>query len=114
MIKEAKLNTLHMFDDVNARDKDYPLWRRIAEYMDGEIAFVIESALDNGDYVFLGLKNAERNKELFYLIEQDSMTGIFINDKEGFEKAWESDEYEHDGCFYLKKENLIFIESEAV
>lgn len=113
MIREAKLNTLHIFDDVNERDEDFLLWQNIAEYMNGEIALVTESALGNGSYVFLGLKNAEKDKELYYMMEQDSMTGIFIDDREGFEKAWESDKYEYDGCFYLKKENLIFEESEV-
>lgn len=113
MIREAKLNTLHIFDDVNERDEDFLLWQNIAEYMNGEIALVTESALGNGSYVFLGLKNEEKDKELYYMMEQDSMTGIFIDDREGFEKAWDSDKYEYDGCFYLKKENLIFEESEV-
>ncbi len=91
-----------MFENENARDEDYPLWQKIAEYMNGEIAFVIESAAIDGQYVFLGLKDEKKNKELFYMMEQDSMTGVFIDDREGFDEAWDREEYEHDGCFYLE------------
>lgn len=106
-IREAKLNTLHMFGN-EVRDRDYPLWQKIAEYMNGETAFVIESHADGGEYVFLGLKNERKNRELFYMMEQDSTTGVFIDDREGFGKAWDSGEYEHDGCFYLEPQYLIF------
>ena len=47
MIREAKLNTLHMYDNYDKKDKDYPLWKKIAEYMNGEIAFVLEKGFDN-------------------------------------------------------------------
>lgn len=30
------------------------------------------------------------------------MTGVFIDDREGFEAAWESKEYEHEGCFCIE------------
>lgn len=62
---------------------------------------MIESSAIDGQYVFLGLTDAGKNKELFYMMEQDSMTGVFIDDRAGFDKAWDSEEYEHDGCFCL-------------
>lgn len=110
MIREAKLNTLDMFKDCDTRDCDYELWQKIAEFMNGETALVIESSAIDGQYVFLGLTDAEKNKELFYMMEQDIMTGVFIDDREGFGKAWDGEEYEHDGCFYLEQQYLIFEE----
>lgn len=80
--------------------------------MDSETALVIESSAIDGQYIFLGLTDAEKNKELSYMFEQDSMMGVFIDDREGFDKAWDSEEYEHDGCFYLEPQYLIFNESE--
>lgn len=112
-IKEVKLNTLDMFKNEDTRDCDYELWQKIAESMNGETALVIESGAIDGQYVFLGLTDAEKNKELFYMMEQDSVTGVFIDDREGFDKAWDSEEYEHDGCFYLEPQYLIFKESEG-
>lgn len=102
MIKIAKLATAHMFDKNNPEDSDYEIWKGIAEYMDGEDAYVAESAAMDGEYVFLGLCDKRKDKELAYMMEQDSMTGVFINDREGFEAAWESKEYEHEGCFYIE------------
>lgn len=102
MIKIAKLATAHMFDENNPEDSDYELWKSIAEYMDGENAYVVESIAMEGEYVFLGLCDRSKNKELAYMMEQDSMTGVFIDDREGFEAAWESNEYEHEGCFCIE------------
>lgn len=110
MIREARLNTLDMFKNEDARNCDYELWQKIAKFMDGEMAWVIESSVCDGQYVFLGLTDAEKSKELFYMFEQDSMIGVFIDDREGFDKAWDSEEYEHDGCFYLEPQYLVFKE----
>lgn len=112
-IEEVKLNTLHMYENIDARDCDYELWRKIAEFMNGETALVIRSSAIDGQYVFLGLTDAEKDKELLYMMEQDSLTGVFIDDREGFDKAWDSEEYEHDVCFYLEPQYLIFEESEG-
>ena len=82
MIKIAKLATAHMFDENNPEDSDYELWKSIAEYMDGENAYVVESIAMEGEYVFLGLCDRSKDKELAYMMEQDSMTGVFIDDRE--------------------------------
>lgn len=107
---KVKLNTLHMFEGEDVRDCDYELWQKIAEFMHGETARVVESVACKGQYLFLGLIDPEKNKELFYMMEQDSSTGIFIDDRAGFDEAWDSGEYEHDGCFYLEPQYLIPIE----
>jgi len=96
-----------MFDNMDHEDSDYPLWQRIAEYMHGETALVVESGAVDGCYVFLGLKDAAKNKELFYMMEQDNMTGVYIDDREEFDRDWDSGEYEHEGCFYLEPECLV-------
>lgn len=108
MIREAKLNTLDMFKNYDTRDCDYELWQNIAEFMNGETALVIESSAVDGQYVFLGLTDVEKNKELFYMFEQDSMMGVFIDDREGFDKAWDNEQYEPDACFYIEAKFLIF------
>lgn len=108
MIKEAKLNTLHMYDDYDKNDKDCLLWKKIAEYMNGEIAFVLEESFkETGKYLFLGLKDDKKNKELHYMMEQDSMMECFINDREGFNNAWDNENYEPDNCFYIEAGYLV-------
>lgn len=112
-IKEARLKTLHMYDDKSPEDDDYSLWIEIAKFMDGEIAVVVESSLSDDHYVFLWLKNEEKNKELFYMMEQDSMIGIYIDDRKGFDKVWDSGAYAPDTCFYLNSENVELLEGGA-
>ena len=109
-IKEARLKTLNMFNDISTDDPDYLLWEKISAYMDGEIAYVIESSLEDGTYVFLGLKDKEKNKEVYYMMEQDSSMGVYIDDREEFDKDWDSGNYEPDGCHYLNPENVELLE----
>ena len=109
-IKEAKLKTLNMFNDISTDDPDYPLWEKISAYMDGEIAYVIESSLEDGTYVFLGLKDKEKDKEVHYMMEQDSSMGVYIDDREEFDKDWDSGNYEPDGSYYLNPENVELLE----
>lgn len=108
MIREVKLNTKNMYEGMDPENNDYQLWKKISEYMDGEAAFVIESPENDGKYVFLGLKDKKKNKNLIYMMEQDSMIGTYIDDREGFDKAWEDGEYTPEGFIHLETEYLIF------
>ena len=110
-MKEVILKTAGMFDEYDPQDKDYELWKSISEYMDGEAALVMESAAKDGKYVFLGLTDREKDKELFYMIEQDSMIGRYIGARELFEAEWEKGDYEPEGCIYLEKKCLEFQEN---
>lgn len=112
MIREARLKTANMLTDVSPDDPDYQLWKKIYEYMDGETAIVMKSTSGDGTYLFLGLKDKEKNKELHYMFEQDSFIGVYIDDREEFDKDWDSGDYEPDGCHYLNPENVEFLESE--
>jgi len=112
-IREAKLKTQGMYADLDHNDADYLLWVKIAEYMDGETALVIESSSGSGEYVFLALKDEKKNKELIYMMEQDRMFGCYIDDREGFDEDWDSGEYEPAGCHYLAPENVELLESEG-
>lgn len=110
MIREAKLKTANMLTDVSLDERDYELWKKIYAYMDGETAIVMKSTTGDGTYVFLGLKDKEKNKELNYMFEQDSMIGVYIDDRETFDRDWDSGDYEPDGCHYLNPANVELIE----
>ncbi len=110
-MKKAILRTSGMFDKFNQQDTDYELWKSISEYMDGEGALVAKSSFEPEKYVFLGLADKEKDKELFYMIEQDSMMGGYINDRASFETAWKSGNYEPGGCIYLERKYLEFKEN---
>ena len=100
-MKKVCLNTERMLDEANPQDDDYNLWKKVYELMNGEDAFVYESSIEKGKWIFCGLVDGKKNKDLFYLIEQDSMIGRYIGDWEEFETDWESGAYEPDGCIYL-------------
>ena len=112
MIREVKLNTLGMFTRKNFIEEcDYELWQKIAEFIDGEMALVIDTSDYNGEYLFYKLTDENKNKELCYMREQDSRRGKFFKNREGFDKAWDSEDYEPDVCFYIEPQYLIFEES---
>lgn len=108
MIKKAILITSGLFNDNDSNDCDYELWKSIAEFMNGETAWVTESSGEEGVYVFLGLKDEDRGKELTYMMEQDSVMGTYIDNREDFDSVWESEEYDPPGCFYLEEKYIEF------
>ena len=85
-IRKVRLKTRGMFNTDSPSDTDYQLWQEISEYMDGETAFVLESSFMPGKYVLLNLEDAEKDKELHYMMEQDSMMGTYNDDREEFDK----------------------------
>lgn len=114
-VREAKLNAkvtmqniLHIRDIESISAEDRRLWDKITRLMDGEVAFVHKSRSNPDAYLFLGLKNELKNRELFYLMEQDSRMGSYYNDRERFEKDWNSGEYRLDGNICLGSENVVF------
>ena len=55
-----------MFDGNDQEDPDYELWKNIAEYMDGENAYVVKSTDAKEEYIFIGLCDKRKDKELAY------------------------------------------------
>jgi len=110
MLMKVYLKTAGMFDNHDPNETDYELWKSIAEYMDGEVALVVDHYAKNGTFTFLCLEDAEKDKELAYMREQDSMTGCYINDRDRFNEHWDQEEYEPDGLFILSGENVIIPE----
>lgn len=105
MMAEVILKTKDMFK-YHEKDDDYELWNRITEFMDGEKALVVSDFEKKDKFMFMALTDHEKDKELHYMMEQDSITGCYINDREGFDKAWKSGEYDRDVWFCLDPENI--------
>ncbi|WP_302328046.1 hypothetical protein [Enterocloster lavalensis] len=105
-MKKVKLSTAFMYDDHSPEEPDYQLWKSIAEYMEGELAMVIESHDDKNKYVFMCLCDAIKDKELAYMMEQDSETGRYIGEREKFEDDWAAGEYSPEGHFYITPANV--------
>ena len=109
-MKIVKLSTAHMYDDHNPEEPDYLLWKSIAEYMDGERAMVMECYDNPEKYLLLWLCDIERDKELEYMMEQDSVTGRYIDNRQRFEKDWRIDKYDSEICVYLSQSDFVDID----
>lgn len=107
MLREVILKTAGMFDNHDPKETDYELWKSIAEFMDGETAWVVDHYAENGTFTYIGLKDPKKDKEVAFMMEQDSMCGCYINDREGFDEMWDGGEYGKDELFILPKENVI-------
>lgn len=105
MLAEVILRTKDMYKG-QENDSGYELWNRIADFMDGEKALVIDSKARPGKFVFLGLSNPEKNKEVHYMMEQDNMIGCFIDERKRFEEEWGAGDYDPGGFLCLDPENI--------
>lgn len=90
-------------------DDGKELWKGIYELMDGQKAIVSEAGAEEGMYLFLGLEDEDKNKELFWQIEQDDFIGCGYS-REEFDEVWANEEYDPGGCMYLSPENVEIIE----
>lgn len=94
MIREVILKTAGMFDGYDPNERDYELWKSIAEYMDGEAALVVDHYKKNGTFTFLCLQDEKKDKELAYMREQDSMAGCYIDDRDRFNEDWDNEYFQ--------------------
>lgn len=77
--------------------------------MDGQRAIVSPSSFDAEGYDYMGLFDAAQAKEVAYLMEQDPMMGCFIDQREEFDRVYDSGDYCPDGTWTLKKEYVEIV-----
>ncbi len=77
--------------------------------MDGQEALLVPSWYEKGEFIFIALKDRERDKEVHYLLEQDSEVGCFINQREEFDQIYDSGDYSRDVNFCLKSDQVEII-----
>jgi hypothetical protein len=52
----------------------------------------------------------DKFREFIYLLEQDPFCGTYVNEREKFEKDWDSEEYEPPGSLSLQASDIEIIE----
>lgn len=82
---------------------------KILAVMDGQRAIVSSSFSSPDEYDYMGLFDAAQAKEVAYLMEQDPMMGCYIDQREQFDKDFDSGNYLPDGIWPLKKEYVEII-----
>lgn len=109
-IYKAILRTTELIKECSQPDEPgCELWKKIYEFTDGEYAIVAESLAEDGKYVFMGLEDASKNKELHWMFEQDDRISVY-DDRAEFDEVWDSGEYETGGNMYLNPEIVEIIE----
>lgn len=93
-----------------APESDAQNWGKVYSMLDGQEALLVPSFHEKGEFIFIGLKDHERDKEVSYLMEQDSEVGCFINQQEEFDRVYDSGDYSRDVQFCLKSDQVELVE----
>lgn len=93
-----------------APENDAQNWEKVYSMLDGQEALLVPSFLEKGEFIFIGLRDHERDKEVSYLMEQDSEVGCYINQREEFDRDYNSGDYSRDVQFCLKSDQVEVIE----
>ena len=95
------------FGDVT--DEEIQGYINILDAMDGQKAIVAKSLFNPEEYNYMGLCDEAQGKEVAYLMEQDPFMGCYIDQREEFDRVYDSGNYCPDGCWCLKKEHVEII-----
>lgn len=92
-----------------APESDAQNWEKVYSMLDGQEALLVPSFFEQGEYIFIGLKDHERDKEVHYLMEQDSEVGCYIGQRADFDRDYDKGEYSRDVNFCLKSDQVEVI-----
>ena len=114
--KKALLNTEFITEKwIRERNKDWQFSQedidrilKAEKSLNGQIALLSSETfgLDGADYPIYGLENEEVFKEYVWLLEQDPLFGTYIDDRESFDKDWESGDYSPCGVITIPEEYI--------
>lgn len=93
----------------DATDEETQIYKKVFDAMDGQKALVAPSYISSDEYHYMGLEDEAQHKEVAYLMEQDPMMGCYIDQREEFDRDYDSGNYVPDGIFCLKKEQVEII-----
>jgi hypothetical protein len=90
-------------------DDEIQGYLKILAAMDGQKAIVAPSFSRLDEYDYMGLLDPAQAKEVAYLMEQDPFMGCYIDQREDFDRDYDSGDYCPDGTWTLKKEYVKII-----
>lgn len=99
------------FEGSEPSEADVENWLTAYRLIDGLEIMVMNSWTGDG-YCLIGWeeKDADTFREYVYLIEQDSMFGSYVNERDEFIKDWESEEYSPSGSIVFNENDIEIIE----
>lgn len=95
------------FGDVT--EEEIQGYLKILAAMDGQRAIVSPSFSTPDEYDYMGLFDEAQGREVAYLMEQDPMMGCYIDQREEFDRVYDSGDYCPDGIWALKKEYVEIV-----
>ncbi len=114
--KKALLNTEFITEEwIRERNKGWKFTQEDIErslkakkLLNGQVAILSSETfgLDGADYPIYGLENEEVFKEYVWSLEQDPLFGTYIDDRESFDKDWESGDYSPCGVITIPEEYI--------
>jgi hypothetical protein len=96
----------------DCEDADVENYIQMYAMMDGQKAIMCSSPRYDDYLSFLGLADNRVDKEVSYLMEQDSLFGAFVGDRDSFDEVYDSGEYSRDASFMIDKQHVEIIPQE--
>lgn len=96
-------------EEPDVTDDEIQCYIKIFDAMDGQRAIVVPSFFGPNEYNYGGLLDEAQGKEVAYLMEQDPMMGCYIDQREQFNRDYDSGEYCPVATWTLKKEQVEII-----
>lgn len=90
------------------------LYQKIYQAMDGQEAIVMPRISNSNEMTFCSLTDPVQDRELSYLMEQDPWVGCYINDREAFDREYDSGDYGRDVSFILDADLVEITETIVV
>lgn len=87
---------------------------KYSECFDG-LEVILAPQIGGDGYALISWSEDENSKskvkEAFWYLEQDPVFGTYCNDREGFNKVWDADEYSSDAMVVFKKDEVEILET---
>lgn len=89
-----------------ATEKDVQNVIKLRALMNGQRAEVFAI---NGKYELLCMQDRNIDREVWYLLEQNPECGAYIDDRDGFDRAYDSGEYSADFTYRFSENEIEFV-----
>jgi hypothetical protein len=99
-------------DYIDCEDSDIENLMKVFAMMDGQKAIMCTQLRGDDELTFLGIADNQTDKEVAYLLEQDSFFGAYIDQRDSFDEAYDSGEYSREVLFSIHKQYLEIIPQE--
>lgn len=107
-MQNGLLRTKTLVAELSAKSQDYYLYKTIYEFLDGQRGVFRQTVNRQDRFEFIALDSNEKNKELHYMLEQDSVNGKYIGNRMAFERVWAAGEYFYEHRFLIPAKYIDF------